>query len=349
MAQYRDSIVACTVILLIANTVAVAARVYSRLRITESFGADDAMLCLTYVGYILLCGMSFTALHYGYAAEDDTPYSTLQPYYNPEKAKQFYFANQLVIYIDSGLIKLAVALVLMRIATTKAMRWLLIGSMGVVVVWTTVMTIYSSYLCAKAGTSNYAGSRTCNIVGYFRTTTNILIDYFYALLPIYILWNVKMRLLLKLSVVFLLGLGIFASASTIVKLIIIIRLNHARGDEAEHLHYQLLLWADAETGLAILAASLAAVRPLLAKLRIPGLTKHSTNRSSLARKPQVNDSDAMGPYREIHDGNPLVQSGTNASKSHVHHHEVTDIESLEMRPLESGTLGVGQHGSRGEP
>lgn len=32
--------------------------------------------------------MSFTALHYGYAAEDDTPYSTLQPYYNPEKAKQ---------------------------------------------------------------------------------------------------------------------------------------------------------------------------------------------------------------------------------------------------------------------
>ncbi|KAF5126404.1 hypothetical protein E5D57_011101 [Metarhizium anisopliae] len=208
MAQYRDSIVACTVILLIANTVAVAARVYSRLRITESFGADDAMLCLTYVGYILLCGMSFTALHYGYAAEDDTPYSTLQPYYNPEKAKQFYFANQLVIYIDSGLIKLAVALVLMRIATTKAMRWLLIGSMGVVVVWTTVMTIYSSYLCAKAGTSNYAGSRTCNIVGYFRTTTNILIDYFYALLPIYILWNVKMRLLLKLSVVFLLGLGI---------------------------------------------------------------------------------------------------------------------------------------------
>lgn len=49
MAQYRDSIIACTVILLIANTVAVAARVYSRLRITESFGADDAMLCLTYV------------------------------------------------------------------------------------------------------------------------------------------------------------------------------------------------------------------------------------------------------------------------------------------------------------
>ncbi|EFY93670.1 hypothetical protein J3458_015594 [Metarhizium acridum] len=340
MAHYRDSLVACTVILLVFNSVAVAARLYSRLRITESFGADDVMLCLTYLGYIVLCGLSFTALHYGYAAEDDKPYSTLQPYYSPDKAKQFYFANQLVIYIDSGLIKLAVALVLMRIATTRAVRWLLIGSMGVVVVWTTVMTIYSSHLCAKAGTSNYAGSKTCNIVGYFRTTTNIVIDYFYALLPVYILWNVKMRLVLKLSVVFLLGLGIFASASTIVKLVIIIRLNHAVGDEAQHLHYQLLLWADAELGLAILAASLAAVRPLLARLHVPGLNKHSADRSSSARKP-VSSSEAMGPYREIHDANPVVKGGTNASKSCVQHQVVTDIESHEMGPLEPGSMRVG--------
>ena len=88
------------------------------------------------------------------------------------------------------------------------MRWLLIGSMVVVVVWTIVMTIYASYLCAGAGTSNYAGSETCNFVGYFRTTTNIVIDYFYALLPVYMLWNVKLRLTLKLSAMALLGLGV---------------------------------------------------------------------------------------------------------------------------------------------
>ncbi|KHO01889.1 uncharacterized protein MAM_00890 [Metarhizium album ARSEF 1941] len=344
MAQYRNSIVACTVILLVVNSLAVAARLYSRLRITRSFGVDDVMLCLTYVGYIILCGLSFTALHYGYAAEDNKPYSTLQPHYSPAKAKQFYFANQLTIYIDSGLVKLAVALVLMRIVNTKRMRWLLIGSMGVVVVWTTVMTIYSSYLCAKAGTSNYAGSKTCNFVGYFRTSTNIIIDYFYALLPVYILWNVKMRPILKLSVVFLLGLGIFASASTIVKLIIIIRLNHAKGDEVEHLHYQLLLWADAELGLAIFAASLAAVRPLLSKLRVLGLHKRSTNRSSLVRQ-AAGSSDATGPYKEIHDTSSVANGGKHGTKSYIHHQVVIDIESHEMGATDSASTRGGAKAS----
>lgn len=121
---------------------------------------------------------------------------------------QFYYANQLTVYIDSGLVKLAVALVLLRLATTRALRWLLITSMVVVVVWTIVMTIYASYLCAGTGSSSYAGSKTCNFVGYFRTTSNIVIDYFYALLPVYMFWDVKLRLTLKLSVMALLGLGI---------------------------------------------------------------------------------------------------------------------------------------------
>lgn len=104
--------------------------------------------------------------------------------------------------------KIAVALVLLRIAVTKGLRRLLIGSMVIVVVWTIIMTVYTSHLCATKGASNYAGSKTCNVVGYFRTSTNIVIDYFYALLPVYILWNVKMQLMLKLTTIFLLGLGI---------------------------------------------------------------------------------------------------------------------------------------------
>lgn len=49
MAQYRDSMIVVMVIFLVFNGLAVGARAYSRLRITKSFGADDAMLCLTYV------------------------------------------------------------------------------------------------------------------------------------------------------------------------------------------------------------------------------------------------------------------------------------------------------------
>ena len=54
-----------------------------------------------------------------------------------------------------------------------------------------------------------------------------------------------------------------ASSATIIKLIVIVRLVHATTAEAEDLHYALLLWADIELGLAILAVSAAALRPIL--------------------------------------------------------------------------------------
>jgi hypothetical protein len=54
-----------------------------------------------------------------------------------------------------------------------------------------------------------------------------------------------------------------ASAATIAKLVIIVRLSTADKKTEEILHYQLLIWADVELGLAIFCATAAALRPLL--------------------------------------------------------------------------------------
>lgn len=91
---------------------------------------------------------------------------------------QLLFENQLVIYICAGLVKIGVAFVLLRLVTKRGLRLLLYGSMVVVVAWTIVMTLYASYFCASSGSSNWAGSKTCEAVGYFRTSSNIVIDYF---------------------------------------------------------------------------------------------------------------------------------------------------------------------------
>ena len=113
----------------------------------------------------------------------------------------------MTVYISSGLVKFAVALVLLRIPMTKRMRRVLLGSMVVVAIWTVVMTLYTSWLCATKGSSNCAGSVTCFNVGYFPTNTNIIIDYFYAFLPVYMLFGVQMSFKMKASVLLLLGLG----------------------------------------------------------------------------------------------------------------------------------------------
>lgn len=192
------------------------------------------------------------------------------------------------------------------------------------------MTLFASWPCAQGGASNWAGSKACTQVGYFRTITNIFIDYFYALLPIYILRKVKMSTKLKVSVLLLLGLGALyvtpfpslalishetqlgrvywqaythhsysASSATIVKLVIIVRLSTAKGEEAQALHYDLLLWADIELGMATFAASAAALRPLLK--HIPNIWSRSQTSNSRSRT----TSEAVGPYRELGASNEL--------------------------------------------
>ncbi|KAK8084908.1 hypothetical protein PG997_006179 [Apiospora hydei] len=227
MPGYRGRLIGAMSTFLVVDGAALAARIHVRTRMLgrNAFGMDDFVLCLTYTGFVIACAMGFTSMAYGFAAEEKRPYyskakstqvgctrkllvllsnrSTKTSY----KHAQFYYANQLTVYISSGLIKFAVALVLLRIARTKRMRWLLLGSMVVVAIWTIVMTLYSSWLCATKGSSNYAGSTTCSNVGYFRTSTNIIIDYFYAFLPIYMLWDVQMSFKMKASVLLLLGLG----------------------------------------------------------------------------------------------------------------------------------------------
>ncbi|GAW12222.1 hypothetical protein ANO14919_015830 [Xylariales sp. No.14919] len=294
---HREGLLAVGALFLILDSIVVFSRVYVRTKvITRGFGWDDFVLCLTYIGFVISHGLLFTAIHYGYAAEDE------QSWYNKKKATMFTYGYQTTLYVSAGLVKLAVALVLLRISISRGVRLLLIGSIVIVGIWTIITVVFASGICVTGGSSNWAGSVRCTQVAYFRTISNIFIDYFYALLPIYILRSSKMKTRLKLIAIFLLGLGIFASTATIVKLVIIVRLSSAKGKIADELHYDLALWADVELSLAILAASAAALRPLLR--HIPALFDDTSKHGS-------SNTDDNGPYHE------LVVNSRDAKKNQV--------------------------------
>lgn len=77
------------------------------------------------------------------------------------------------------------------------------------------------------------------------------------------------------------------------------QLQTAEGPQAKGLHYDLLLWADIELGMATFAASAAALRPLL--LRIPAMldTYFSKGSSRRAHQTGSSASHGMGPYYEV--------------------------------------------------
>jgi hypothetical protein len=100
-----------------------------------------------------------------------------------------------------------VALVVCRLAINRRYRIIIAVSIAVVLAWTFITTLLSSWVCLTDGSTNYISSPTCTAVGLFRTISNIFIDYFYALLPIPIVRKANMNTHTKMIVCVLLGLG----------------------------------------------------------------------------------------------------------------------------------------------
>lgn len=137
------------------------------------------------------------------------------------------------------------------------------------------------------GTCNARAIQTA--LSYLVAAVSITTDWIFALLPIFLLWNVQMRTGIKLSVIAMLSLGVFASVAPIVRLKYLLGMN-----DLSHFLQNLgpiLAWAAAEANAGMLLANLPACRPLL-EMVFTGLF------SSASRSSALNGSEALEPDRK---------------------------------------------------
>lgn len=128
-------------------------------------------------------------------------------------------------------------------------------------------------------------------LSYLVAAVSITTDWIFALLPVFLLWNVQMRTRIKLSVIAMLSLGVFASVAPIVRLRYLLGMN-----DLSHFLQNLgpiLAWAAAEANAGMLVANLPACRPLL-ELLFATLFSH-VSRSSAALR---DGSEALEPDRK---------------------------------------------------
>ncbi|KAH7012343.1 hypothetical protein B0J12DRAFT_778561 [Macrophomina phaseolina] len=105
-------------------------------------------------------------------------------------------------------------------------------------------------------------------ISYAILAFNILTDWTCALVPIPLLWNVKMNRNAKIAAGILLGLGFFASICAIVRLKYIISLS------ATHDFFYrtppLVAWTFSEISVGMIGSNLSTLRPLFARLILLG-------------------------------------------------------------------------------
>lgn len=113
-------------------------------------------------------------------------------------------------------IKLSYATFLLRFAVGRRYRWTLQGSMVLVAIWSTALILWDIFQCKPVQAQwdytipgeQCVGSDQVVSAAYALSFMAIATDFLYALLPIPMLWNVKMTKQAKATVVVLLGLGI---------------------------------------------------------------------------------------------------------------------------------------------
>ncbi|KAG9522951.1 NADH-ubiquinone oxidoreductase, partial [Aureobasidium melanogenum] len=256
------------------TSVALSLRLYARVFVVKGFGLDDMFLIGAQIWFLVFCGYAIKlidlehdpGLQAAISESVRTAMVAIGEIYTSSVFFTFFYVLTIIF------LKISLAFFYLRIIVQ---RWQKI----VIYVAATAMTLYGlaygllyMFRCGPNVNQQLVywaegkciPDHTLLVMTYVFGSLDTLTDFIYAFLPVYILWNSNMPLGMKLTAGFLLCMG---SVSSICALIRVATLSNLKFDMAFFKQaVQTGLWSIIEPGLAIVATSLAACRPLWRKV-----------------------------------------------------------------------------------
>jgi len=228
------TVVATSSIFLGLAYIFVLTRLYVRHFIVKKVDLDDLFLILTlvvfpsphlktaanrvqatftcYVGFV--CNIAGILLfNYGVG-----PSAALHQYIGDLiKATKYYYLAELFYIITAALLRVSVALLLLRIASTRPMRITIYAVMGLMVAFSTAFLFIAISQCSPVqfywdwvpdtpGTCS--SQKILADTGYAHSAISFVADWTLALIPIWLLWNVQISRRRKFGIAVLLSFGL---------------------------------------------------------------------------------------------------------------------------------------------
>ncbi|KAF9869481.1 hypothetical protein CkaCkLH20_13078 [Colletotrichum karsti] len=274
------ALVATAVTFLILSWFSVILRVYVRAFMTKGFQADDWLMLVAQGVFTLSCSLILAGVHVGLGHHNRALGQ------KEEISALMYQALATATYVlDMLFIKLSIGFFLLRLSNSKAYNWIIYISLAIVTVWSTVIFFWNVFQCSPVHAqwdytipnSQCVSPDAVVAAAYSISVMTILSDWLYALMPIPMIWNVKMTTQAKATVIVILGLGILQAASiaTLIRLKFLADLSDL--SDILFMGTDAMVWTLVEPGVAIVASSLVTIRPLLRAWRLSGFT--STDRT----------------------------------------------------------------------
>lgn len=241
----------------------VGVRLYTRIIVVKSPRSDDVVMVLAAIGALGGYIIYLSQIKYGLgrhavlsSSEDKIEFSKLG-----------YIQSIVVHIVALGLLKISLALSLLRLSRTRWYSWAL-WSLIVFVVAYTIMACCTFFFHCTPFRGNWDSSipRKCYPIELFvtfalvNTSFNILTDVLCATLPIPIIWTLQMKLRTRVYLIVILSLGYFAVAMGGVKAYY--QINQPRGKDAQFNQF-IQFYACLQLNLGIIAACAPTLKPLV--------------------------------------------------------------------------------------
>ncbi|KAI1411925.1 hypothetical protein F5Y13DRAFT_190923 [Hypoxylon sp. FL1857] len=321
------AMLATAITMMTFSWLSVSLRSFVRARLTNGFQWDDWLMLAAQINYTVSCAFVLVGIQNGLGRHN----RSLDQYHEIQAI--MYQALATATYVlNMWLIKLSIGIFLLRLATQNRYKYTLYASIVIVSIWSVVLFFWNIFQCnpvaaqwdytilQKDPNSHCVSPDEIVSAAYALSVMSIVSDWLYALLPIPMLWTVKMTAQAKLTVVVVLGLGIFASIATLVRLKFLSDIT----DLADILHAgtDAMVWTLVEPGVAIVASSLVTIRPLLRLWKIKGFgttgQSRPTGQYTSRRMSHTNKSNKMPAFGSTDITLVDIESQTNSkSRSSV--------------------------------
>ncbi|KAL2840429.1 hypothetical protein BJY01DRAFT_20918 [Aspergillus pseudoustus] len=277
------------------------------------------------------------------------------------KISQWIWWHSLIVVLGISLVKISIGFFLLRFATQKKwLKWLIIGSLIFLTAFTMaslgtlifqcvpVRAAWDFELRAKPTTKCFSTHIYLSI-GRFNASINIITDFLYATLPVFMFYNVQVNRRTKASLMGILGLGYFACAAAIVKAVLqgrvfgeteLYRYGHILRPASNQLTSSprtcsddtYHIWNYVELAVGVIAACFPTIKPLVKSIigSTRSLTSYGRSRkrtgdayygpnshalSAMARSRQ--DPEEQKYHVQIHANHPSLSGSDGGSEENL--------------------------------
>ncbi|KAF7926756.1 uncharacterized protein EAE97_010265 [Botrytis byssoidea] len=243
----------------------VSLRVIVRFFITKSWSFDDSLLTVSLFLYTLYGTAGLRSVRFGSGQHIDQISREDLP-----RALQAWWFDESLFALTTLFVRLSISVFLLRLSTRSLHKSIIYVTQASVITFTIIFIVLVFRQCTpfdyiwkqyEGATGFCIDSSIVPAASVAHSVIGFTVDWTLGLLPIWVMWDLKMSMKAKLSISGVLSLGLLAGVTTIIRIPFIKDLPIT--NDFLYATTDIAIWSTIEPGLGIIAFSGATLRPLL--------------------------------------------------------------------------------------